>query len=159
VPYQTILKKTPYELLKDKKPNMSYFKVFTSKCYIHSNGKKNLDNFDAKSDEGIFVGYSSISKAYSMYNKHNKVIEESLNVTFDETNNGLTSTSLFEEFQLSEYIDDKDEEVQDKYDHQNIPINMDQCLDQNDKGHANDLGTTPENSQDVCDRPQADKHE
>ena len=30
-----ILKKTPYELFKDKKPSVSYFKTFGSKFFIH----------------------------------------------------------------------------------------------------------------------------
>ena len=36
-----ILKKTPYELWKNKKPNISYFKVFGCKCFI-LNTKDNL---------------------------------------------------------------------------------------------------------------------
>ncbi|XP_073138565.1 uncharacterized protein [Henckelia pumila] len=34
-----------------RQPNVSYFKIFGSKCYIHSNGKSHLTAFDAKSDE------------------------------------------------------------------------------------------------------------
>ena len=56
------LDKTPYELWKNKKPNISYFKVFGSKCFI-LNTKDNLGEFDAKSNVGIFPGYSSSSKA------------------------------------------------------------------------------------------------
>ena len=37
-----ILKKTPYELWKNKKPNFSYFKVFACKCFI-LNAKDNLN--------------------------------------------------------------------------------------------------------------------
>jgi hypothetical protein len=29
-----LLKKTPYELLTDNKPNVSYFRVFESECYV-----------------------------------------------------------------------------------------------------------------------------
>jgi hypothetical protein len=29
-----LLKKTPYELLTDNKPNVSYFMIFMSKCYV-----------------------------------------------------------------------------------------------------------------------------
>ena len=57
------LNKTPYELWKNKKPNISYFKVFGSKCFILII-KDNLGKFDAKSNVGIFLGYSSSSKAY-----------------------------------------------------------------------------------------------
>lgn len=49
-----ILKKTPYELWNDKKPNISYFHAFGCKCFILNSGKDNLGKFDAKADEGIF---------------------------------------------------------------------------------------------------------
>ncbi|GJT97520.1 retrovirus-related pol polyprotein from transposon TNT 1-94 [Tanacetum coccineum] len=41
--------------------------------------------FDTKSYEGVFLGYSQNSKAYIILNKHTRKVEESLNVTFDET--------------------------------------------------------------------------
>ena len=46
-------KKTSYEIWKEKKPKVKYFRVFGSKCYI-LNDRENLGKFDAKSDEGIF---------------------------------------------------------------------------------------------------------
>ena len=79
------LNKTPYELWKDRKPNIGYFKVFGCKCFI-LNKKDNLGKFDPKSDVGIFLGYSNSSKAYRVYNKRILVIEESMHVTFDESN-------------------------------------------------------------------------
>src|ERR1044072_8308269 len=56
-----ILKKTPYEIYKGRKPNISHLHVFGCKCFVHNNGKDNLGKFDAKSDEGIFLGYSKLS--------------------------------------------------------------------------------------------------
>ncbi|GKD53159.1 retrovirus-related pol polyprotein from transposon TNT 1-94, partial [Tanacetum coccineum] len=47
--------------------------------------KDYLTKFDPKSYEGVFLGYSQNSKAYIILNKHTSKIEESLNVTFDET--------------------------------------------------------------------------
>ncbi|KAK8939176.1 hypothetical protein KSP39_PZI011715 [Platanthera zijinensis] len=78
--------KTPYELLKGKKPKVNYFKIFGCICYIHNNDKKHLAKFQAKADEGVFLGYSMISKAYRVYNKSSCKIEESVHITFDETN-------------------------------------------------------------------------
>ena len=40
--------------------------------------------FDAKSDEGIFLGYSTSSRAYKVYNKRTKTIMESINVKIDD---------------------------------------------------------------------------
>ena len=67
-----LLSKTPYELWNNKKPNVSYSKIFGYKCFI-LNGKDVLGKFDAKSDEGIFLSYSSISKVFHIFNKRTLV--------------------------------------------------------------------------------------
>ena len=56
--------------------------MFGSKCYI-LNDQENLGKFDAKSDEGIFLGYSTTSRAYRVFNKRTKTIMESINVKID----------------------------------------------------------------------------
>ncbi|GJS94863.1 retrovirus-related pol polyprotein from transposon TNT 1-94 [Tanacetum coccineum] len=58
--------------------------MFRSKCFI-LNTKNYLTKFDPKSYEGVFLGYSQNSKAYIILNKHTSKVEESLNVTLDET--------------------------------------------------------------------------
>ncbi|CAM8943929.1 unnamed protein product [Rhodiola kirilowii] len=85
------LNKTPYELLKGRKPNISHLRVFGYRCYVHSNGKDRLGKFDPRSDEGIFVGYSLHSKAYKVFNKRTKQVEESIHVIFDEESVGNDS--------------------------------------------------------------------
>ena len=37
---------------------------------IYSEMRRNLENFDAKFDVGIFLGYSIMSKAYRVYNQN-----------------------------------------------------------------------------------------
>jgi len=81
-----ILKKTPYELFKGIKSIISHFRVFGCKCFILNNGKDNPSKFDSKTNEGIFLGYSSQSHAYRAYNKRTMLIEETVHITFDETN-------------------------------------------------------------------------
>nr|GEW75471.1 retrovirus-related Pol polyprotein from transposon TNT 1-94 [Tanacetum cinerariifolium] len=81
---KAILGKTPYELLRGRKPTLDHFRVFGSKCFI-LNTKEYLTKFDPKSYEGVFLGYSQNSKAYIILNKHTRKIKESLNVIFDET--------------------------------------------------------------------------
>ena len=80
-----ILDKTPYELLKGRKPNLSHLHVFVCKCFVLNNGKENLGKFDAKVDEGIFFRYSQSSKAYRVYNKPLHNVEEWFHVSFDES--------------------------------------------------------------------------
>ena len=62
---------------------MKYFRVFGSKCYILNNWE-NLGKFDAKSDVGIFLGYSTTSRAYRVFNKRTKRVMESINVVIDD---------------------------------------------------------------------------
>ena len=61
-------KKTPYELWKGRKPNVKYFRIFGSTCFILKD-RENVGKFDSQSNEGIFLGYSSTSKIYRIYYK------------------------------------------------------------------------------------------
>ncbi|KAL8110097.1 hypothetical protein AgCh_025993 [Apium graveolens] len=49
---------TPYQLFKNKKPTLNFLHVFGCKCYILRNQTDQNGKFDAKVDEGIFVGYA-----------------------------------------------------------------------------------------------------
>jgi hypothetical protein len=62
---------------------VKYFRTFGSKCYILRD-RENLGKFDSKSDEGIFFGYSSNSRAYRVFNKGTETLMESLNVVIDD---------------------------------------------------------------------------
>ena len=72
-------KKTSYELWKGRKPNVKYFRIFGSTCFIIKD-RKNVGKIDSCSDEGIFLGYSSTSKAYRVYNKRTKKVMVTVNV-------------------------------------------------------------------------------
>ncbi|CAL9011462.1 unnamed protein product, partial [Prunus brigantina] len=76
--------KTPYELWKAKKPNLKYFRVFGSLCYILRD-REHLAKFDSKSDEGIFLGYSLNSRAFRVFNNRTKTMMESSNVVIDDS--------------------------------------------------------------------------
>ncbi|GKB88217.1 integrase, catalytic region, zinc finger, CCHC-type containing protein [Tanacetum coccineum] len=60
--------KAPYELLHDKKPDLSHFHVFGSLCYP-TNNSEDLGKLKVKADIGIFVGYAPAKKAFRIYNK------------------------------------------------------------------------------------------
>ncbi|GJY60158.1 retrovirus-related pol polyprotein from transposon TNT 1-94 [Tanacetum coccineum] len=86
----TLHGKTYYELLKGKKPNLQYFRVFGSLCYP-TNDYDDVGKLKAKADIGIFVGYAPTKKAYRIYNKRTRKIQETVHVAFDELTEGLTS--------------------------------------------------------------------
>nr|GEY02665.1 putative ribonuclease H-like domain-containing protein [Tanacetum cinerariifolium] len=59
--------KTPYEMFRDQ-----------------------LGKFDRKSDEWMFVGYSTISKAFKVYNTRTRKVEENLHITFSKNKPMIT---------------------------------------------------------------------
>jgi hypothetical protein len=96
-----ILKKTSYELLTGKMPNVSYFRVFGSKCFILvKRGRKS--KFAPKAIEGILLGYDSNTRAYRVFNKSSGLVEVSCDIVFDETNG-----SQVEQVDLDELDDEE----------------------------------------------------
>jgi hypothetical protein len=96
-----ILKKTSYELLTGKKPNVSYFRVFGSKCFIHIKRGRS-SKFVPKAIEGFLLGYDSIIRAYRVFNKSTGLVEVSCDIMFDETNG-----SHLEQVDLDELDDEE----------------------------------------------------
>nr|GFB41905.1 hypothetical protein [Tanacetum cinerariifolium] len=86
----TLHGKTYYELLKGKKPNLKYFRVFGSLCYP-TNNYDDVGKLKAKANIGIFVGSAPTKKAYRVYKKRTRKIQETVHVTFDELSGGMTS--------------------------------------------------------------------
>ncbi|GJW80239.1 retrovirus-related pol polyprotein from transposon TNT 1-94 [Tanacetum coccineum] len=65
--------KTSYEIFREKIPDISYFHVFGCPVFNH-NHKDHLGKFDAKAEDGYFLGYSSVSKAFRVYNTRRQQI-------------------------------------------------------------------------------------
>jgi hypothetical protein len=80
-----LLKKISYELLTSNKPNVSYFRVFGSKCYVlHKRSKSS--KFAPKVYEGFLLGHDSNSLAYHIFIVTTGCVETTYRVVFDETN-------------------------------------------------------------------------
>jgi transposase InsO family protein len=96
-----ILKKTSYELLTGKKPNVSYFRVFGSKCFILvKRGRKS--KFAPNAVEGFLLGYDSNTRVYRVFNKATGLVEVSCDIVFDESNG-----SQVEQVDLDELDDEE----------------------------------------------------
>jgi hypothetical protein len=96
-----ILKKTSYQLLTGKKPSVSYFRVFGSKCFILvKRGRKS--KFAPKAVEVVLLGYNSNTRAYRVFNKSTGLVEVSCDIVFDETNG-----SQVEQVDLDELDDEE----------------------------------------------------
>ena len=124
---RVVLNKTPYELLNNRKPMLSYLRAFGCRCVVLNNGKDDLEKFDPRSDEGVFVGYSSSSKAYKIFNKRTQCIEESIHVVFDEygslkndrSNNDDDVMKLFKSKKTEGDEADADQQLKNDCDDQN----------------------------------------
>jgi len=62
---------------------------------VLKNGKESIGEFDAKAYEGLFLGYSSTSKRYRVFNKNSLKIEEFIHVVFYESNPLKSERCLF----------------------------------------------------------------
>nr|GFC35159.1 hypothetical protein [Tanacetum cinerariifolium] len=58
-----IVRKTPYELLHGKLPDLLFLHVFGALCYP-TNDSENLGKLQPKADIGIFIGYAPTKKAF-----------------------------------------------------------------------------------------------
>ncbi|GKC12564.1 retrovirus-related pol polyprotein from transposon TNT 1-94 [Tanacetum coccineum] len=85
--------KTPYELVHDKKPDLTFFRVFGALCYP-TNDSEDLGKFQAKADIGIFVGYAPSRKGYRIYNKRTRRLMETIHVTFDEMHQSMAPARM-----------------------------------------------------------------
>nr|GEY50585.1 hypothetical protein [Tanacetum cinerariifolium] len=75
--------KTPYELFNGRTPAIGFLKPFAYHVMI-LNTLDNLEKFEEKGDEGYFIGYSMSSKAFRVFNKTTRRVEENLHVEFLE---------------------------------------------------------------------------
>jgi hypothetical protein len=96
-----ILMKTSYELLTGKNPNVSYFRVFESKCFILIKRGRS-SKFAPKVVEDFLLGYDSNTKAYRVFNKSTGLVKVSYDIVFDETNG-----SQVEQVDLDELDDEE----------------------------------------------------
>ncbi|GJT97148.1 retrovirus-related pol polyprotein from transposon TNT 1-94 [Tanacetum coccineum] len=80
--------KTLYEIFCGRIPNIDFLHVFGCPVYIH-NHKDYLGKFDEKADDGYFLRYSLVSKAFRVFNTRRKQTEETYHITFDESTDAI----------------------------------------------------------------------
>ncbi|GJU34389.1 putative ribonuclease H-like domain-containing protein [Tanacetum coccineum] len=74
-----------------KSPSISFMRPFGCPLTI-LNTLDSLGKFDGKFDECYLLGYSTSSKAYRVYNKRTKRVEENLHINFLEDQPNVTGT-------------------------------------------------------------------
>nr|GEZ50828.1 hypothetical protein [Tanacetum cinerariifolium] len=80
---RTLVEATRTMLSAAKVPLFFWAEEIATACFTQNHGE-NLDKMKEKGDECIFVGYSTQSRAYRVFNKRTRVIMESIHVNFDE---------------------------------------------------------------------------
>nr|GEW88111.1 retrovirus-related Pol polyprotein from transposon TNT 1-94 [Tanacetum cinerariifolium] len=103
--------KTPYELMKKRKPNIKFFYVFGCRCYL-LNDYDDVGKIKAKGDIGVFVGYSKEFAAFRIYNKLTQEVAVPSSNTQSFSNNMVpnvdeasTSHNVFNEWLEDAYFD------------------------------------------------------
>jgi hypothetical protein len=76
------LGKTSYELRFGHQPKVSHLRVFGCKCFVLKSG--NLDKFEARSTDGLFLGYPTYTRGYRVLILGTNKIVETCEVSFDE---------------------------------------------------------------------------
>ncbi|GKF21139.1 ribonuclease H-like domain-containing protein, partial [Tanacetum coccineum] len=79
-----------------RKPALNFMRPFWCPITI-LNTIDHLGKFDGKADEGFFVGYSTNSKAFKVFNSRTRIVEENMHVKFSEdTPNIAGSTKAYD---------------------------------------------------------------
>jgi len=83
-PTKAVQDKNPIEAWSGKKPSAKHLRVFGSICYIHVPDQKR-HKLEDKTIRGIFLGYSTQSKGYRVYNLQTKKLTISIDIEVDES--------------------------------------------------------------------------
>src|SRR6185437_3549713 len=89
---RAFMHRTSYELRFGRQPRVDHLRVFGFRCFVLKDG--NLDKFESRSFDGIFLGYTSHSRAYRVLIIDTNIVRETCEVTFDET--ATCNSSIFE---------------------------------------------------------------
>nr|GEV69979.1 retrovirus-related Pol polyprotein from transposon TNT 1-94 [Tanacetum cinerariifolium] len=83
--------------------DISNFHVFGCPVYIHNHGD-HLGKFDEKADDGFFLGYSPVAKAFRVFNIRRQEMEEIVHVTFSKDDEAMSQSSTEAEVNLQTLV-------------------------------------------------------
>ncbi|GKB68352.1 retrovirus-related pol polyprotein from transposon TNT 1-94 [Tanacetum coccineum] len=84
--------KTSFDMFRGRSSDISYFHMFGCLVHIHIHGD-HLGKFDEKADDGFFLGYSPVAKAFRVFNIRRQEMEEIVHVTFSEDDEAISQSS------------------------------------------------------------------
>nr|GEY00549.1 putative ribonuclease H-like domain-containing protein [Tanacetum cinerariifolium] len=86
-----VFKKNEFVYEDGRKPALSFMRPFGCPVTI-LNTIDHLGKFDRKADEGFFVGYSTNSKAFRVFNGRTRILEENMHVKFCENTSNIAGS-------------------------------------------------------------------
>nr|GEV95702.1 hypothetical protein [Tanacetum cinerariifolium] len=101
--------KTPYELFIGRKHALSFMRPFGCPVTI-LNTIDHLGKFNGKVDERFFVGYSTNSKAFRVFNSRTRIVEENMHVKCSENTPNIVGSGpnwLFDIYALTKSMNYK----------------------------------------------------
>ncbi|GKB91005.1 retrovirus-related pol polyprotein from transposon TNT 1-94, partial [Tanacetum coccineum] len=119
----TRYKKTPYELLHGRKPNVEYFHVFGSLCYP-INDRDDIGKMKPKANIGIFIGYSETSRGLEpVFQRfiNDDSSEESMNIPSKEDLDNLFGPMYEEYFEKTSSETSINSAAQQVHNHEDSP--------------------------------------
>ncbi|WVZ54674.1 LOW QUALITY PROTEIN: hypothetical protein U9M48_005438 [Paspalum notatum var. saurae] len=81
---RAFLGKTSYELRFGRQPSINHLRPFGCRCFVLKKAG-HMDKFESRCLDGIFLGYSSSSRAFRVWILETRRVEETCEVSFDET--------------------------------------------------------------------------
>ncbi|GKA27629.1 putative ribonuclease H-like domain-containing protein [Tanacetum coccineum] len=105
---RTLIEAARTMLADSKLPITFWAKAVNTACYVQIG--YHLGKFDGNADEGFFVGYSTNSKAFIVFNSRTRIVEENLHVQFSENTSNISGSGpnwLFDIDALTNSIDHK----------------------------------------------------
>ncbi|GJZ87143.1 retrovirus-related pol polyprotein from transposon TNT 1-94 [Tanacetum coccineum] len=84
--------KTAYDVFRGRSPDIIYFYMFGYPVHIH-NHKDHLGKFNAKADDGFFLCYSPVDKAFRVFNIKRQEMEKTYHVIFSEDDEAISKFS------------------------------------------------------------------
>ncbi|XP_069151836.1 uncharacterized protein [Solanum lycopersicum] len=158
--YEKIELKKQLHLINEKAEKQKVGERSSSQKFPLTQGtsrKDDLRKFDPRSDEGVFVGYSSSSKAYKVFNKKTQCIEKSIHVVFDEDGNlkGAASKDEDELIEMfnSQKIDRSEADINDQSGIENADQSSSKKADEVEK-YEEEPGTMVNSSQNISNAPE-----
>jgi hypothetical protein len=105
----SLLNLTRFELRFRRQSSISHLRSFGCKCFILKCG--NLDKFESRSLDGIFLGYTPHGRSYRVLHLETNIIVESCDVTFESAGDKEVEESIFVDEELQDFEGDEDEHI------------------------------------------------